>query len=170
MGGSRPNSLFFTGDLGQRIFQQPFSWKELGVDIRGRSTRLRINYRTSHQIRNQADRLLGNELSDVDGITEERKGTISVFNGVPPTIAIASDRNAERDQVANWIKERVDEGLRPHELAIFVRSEAELPRAEAAARLAGVAYLLLDERMETRHDRLSIMTMHLPKAWSSEPS
>jgi superfamily I DNA/RNA helicase len=163
MGGTRPNSLFFTGDLGQRIFQQPFSWKELGVDIRGRSTRLRINYRTSHQIRNQADRLLGNELSDVDGITEERSGTISVFNGVPPTIAIAVSKNAERDQVASWIKERIGEGLRPAEMAIFVRSASELPRAEAAATLAGVPFLVVDERMDTRHDRLSIMTMHLAK-------
>lgn len=163
MGGSRPNSLFFTGDLGQRIFQQPFSWKELGVDIRGRSTRLRINYRTSHQIRNQADRLLGNELSDVDGITEERSGTISVFNGVPPTIAIVVSKNAELDQVASWLKDRVSEGLRPHEMAIFVRSAAELPRAEAAATLAGVPFLIIDERMDIRHDRLSIMTMHLAK-------
>ena len=59
MGGDRPNGLFLAGDLGQRIFQQPFSWKALGVDIRGRSRTLRINYRTSHQIRMQADRLLG---------------------------------------------------------------------------------------------------------------
>jgi hypothetical protein len=56
LGGSRPNALFFAGDLGQRIFQQPFSWKELGVDVRGRSQRLRVNYRTSHQIREQAAR------------------------------------------------------------------------------------------------------------------
>ena len=59
LAGNRPNSLFFAGDLGQRIFQQPFSWKSLGVDIRGRSKTLRINYRTSHQIRMQADKLLG---------------------------------------------------------------------------------------------------------------
>ena len=58
LAGGRPNGLFFAGDLGQRIFQQPFSWKELGVDVRGRSQTLRINYRTSHQIRTQADRLL----------------------------------------------------------------------------------------------------------------
>ena len=64
----RPNGLFFAGDLGQRIFQQPFSWKALGVDIRGRSRTLWINYRTSHQIRTQAYQLLGSELSDVDGI------------------------------------------------------------------------------------------------------
>ena len=37
----RGDSLFFAGDLGQRIFQQPFSWKALGVDVRGRSTTLR---------------------------------------------------------------------------------------------------------------------------------
>jgi mRNA-degrading endonuclease RelE of RelBE toxin-antitoxin system len=48
LGARRPNGLFFAGDLGQRIFQQPFSWKSLGVDIRGRSRTLRINYRTSH--------------------------------------------------------------------------------------------------------------------------
>jgi mRNA-degrading endonuclease RelE of RelBE toxin-antitoxin system len=48
LGAGRPNALFFAGDLEQRIFQQPFSWKSLGVDIRGRSFILRVNYRTSH--------------------------------------------------------------------------------------------------------------------------
>jgi superfamily I DNA/RNA helicase len=38
LGAGRPNCLFFAGDLGQRIFQQPFSWKALGVDVRGRSS------------------------------------------------------------------------------------------------------------------------------------
>jgi plasmid stability protein len=51
------------------------------VDIRGRSRTLHINYRTSHQIRMQADRLLAPEVSDVDGNVEERRGTVSVFNG-----------------------------------------------------------------------------------------
>ena len=49
LGGGRANALFFAGDLGQRIFQQPFSWKSLGVDVRGRSRTLKVNYRTSHQ-------------------------------------------------------------------------------------------------------------------------
>jgi hypothetical protein len=54
LGASRPDSLFFAGDLGQRIFQAPFSWKALGVDIRGRSHTLRINYRTSDRKTNSA--------------------------------------------------------------------------------------------------------------------
>ena len=91
-GGDRPNALFFAGDLGQRIFQQPFSWKALGVDIRGRSRTLRVNYRTSHQIRMQADRLLGPEVTDVDGNSEDRSDTVSVFNGPPPTIRVAQER------------------------------------------------------------------------------
>ncbi|MPZ46021.1 MAG: AAA family ATPase, partial [Betaproteobacteria bacterium] len=84
LGGGRPNALLFAGDLGQRIFQQPFSWKSLGVDVRGRSRTLHVNYRTSHQIRMQADRLLGAEVADVDGNKESRRGTVSVFNGPTP--------------------------------------------------------------------------------------
>jgi hypothetical protein len=59
----------------------------MGVDIRGRSYTLRINYRTSHQIRSRADLLLASELSDIDGNVESRRGTISLFQrpraGVP---------------------------------------------------------------------------------------
>jgi plasmid maintenance system killer protein len=85
IGAARPNALFFAGDLGQRIFQQPFSWKSLGIDVRGRSYPLRINYRTSHQIRSHADGLLPNAIGDVDGNAESRRGTVSVFDG-PPTV------------------------------------------------------------------------------------
>ncbi len=65
------------------------------MDIRGRAHRLTINYRTSYQIRAQADRLLPSSLADVDGIIEERNGTISVFNGLPPTITICGDADEE---------------------------------------------------------------------------
>src|SRR5207245_9420460 len=55
LGGNRPNSLFFAGDLGQRIFQQLFSCIEVVLDIRGRSQTLSVHYRTSHQIRTPSD-------------------------------------------------------------------------------------------------------------------
>ena len=44
LGGGRPDSLFFAGDLGQRIFRTPFSWRALGVDVRGRSHTLRRTF------------------------------------------------------------------------------------------------------------------------------
>lgn len=89
MAGERPNELFFAGDLGQRIYQTPSSWKSLGVDVLGRSQTLRINFRTSRRIRRKADQLLGPESSDVDGLREDRRGTISVFNGPEPEVVVA---------------------------------------------------------------------------------
>ena len=163
LGAGRSNSLFFAGDLGQRIFQQPFSWKALGVDIRGRSRTLRINYRTSHQIRMQADRLLGPELSDVDGNVDERRGTISVFNGAKPTIEVFGTLEEEIKTISEWLSERAEEGVKPHEVGIFVRSTAELERARAAVDCAALPYRVLDENVETASGYVSVSTMHLAK-------
>ena len=139
LGGHRPNALFFAGDLGQRIFQQPFSWKSLGVDIRGRSRNLRINYRTSHQIRQQADRLLGPEITDVDGNTEDRSDTISVFSGPPPVIRVLPSEEDEIKAVAAWLAEQAKAGLLPHEFGVIVRSEGQLDRAKAAVTESAIA-------------------------------
>lgn len=163
LGGDRHNSLFFAGDLGQRIFQQPFSWKALGVDVRGRSRTLRVNYRTSHQIRTQADRLLGPAVADVDGNTEDRSDTVSVFNGPPATIRSLKSESEEIKTVGNWIMERAKAGVLPHELGVFVRSAAQLDRARAAAKETGMAFKVLDEHVETTSGHLSISTMHLAK-------
>lgn len=163
LGAGRPDGLFFAGDLGQRIFRQPFSWKALGIDVRGRSGTLRINYRTSHQIRMQADRLLPPELSDVDGNVEERRGTISVFNGPQPAILVLDAPEAEIETVSRWLVDRVSEGVTPDELGIFVRSPAEVDRACRAVEEAGLPFKVLDEDVETTGGHVSVGTMHLAK-------
>lgn len=163
LGGERPNALFFAGDLGQRIFQQPFSWKSLGVDVRGRSRTLRVNYRTSHQIREQADRLLGPNITDVDGNAEDRSDTISVFNGAPPVISTFPSENAETIAVGDWLSKNSKAGVLPHEVGVFVRSAAQLGRAQAAVKAAGLSFKILDEHVETVSGHISISTMHLAK-------
>jgi mRNA-degrading endonuclease RelE of RelBE toxin-antitoxin system len=163
LGGHRPNGLFFAGDLGQRIFQTPFSWKSLGVDVRGRSQTLRINYRTSHQIRMQADHLLGPQVSDVDGNVEDRRGTISVFNGPEPDVRVFDGSEQEIEAVGAWIAKRITEGVAPHEIGIFVRSGEQLDRAKAAAQTSGAPFKVLDEHVETSTGQLSVSTMHLAK-------
>jgi superfamily I DNA/RNA helicase len=163
LGAGRPNALFFAGDLGQRIFQQPFSWKSLGVDIRRRSRTLRVNYRTSHQIRMQADRLLGPEVADVDGNVEDRSDTVSVFNGPLPTIRVFANEDEEIQAVADWLSERINDGVFPHEIGLFVRSHAQLDRAKGAVKKAGVPFKILDEHVETASGHVSLSTMHLAK-------
>lgn len=161
--GNRANALFFAGDLGQRIFQTPFSWKSLGVEVRGRSRTLKINYRTSHQIRCQADRLLGPEVSDVDGNVESRKGAISVFNGPEPTICSYADADVESQAVGAWLKQCNASGVLPQEIGVFVRSENELSRAQAAVKAAGLQGRVLGKDMATEEGFVSITTMHLAK-------
>ena len=163
MGANRPNSLCFTGDLGQRIFQQPFSWKALGVNIRGRSKALKINYRTSHQIRKQADQLLDEQQTDVDGINEDRSGTVSVFNGPSPEIHVLDDLNQEYETVANWIAKWLDNDVLPHEIGLFIRTENELERAKEAIAQSGYEHQLLDFATEPKNGYIALSTMHLAK-------
>ena len=163
LGRHRSDALFFAGDLGQRIFQQPFSWLALGVDIRGRSKTLRVNYRTSHQIRVQADRLLGPDVSDADGNREDRRHTVSVFNGPVPEIRVLSSQEEEVERVGQWMSERAKDGVAAHEFGVFVRSAAELYRARAAVQSSGLPFKVLDENVATTSGHVSISTMHLAK-------
>jgi superfamily I DNA/RNA helicase len=163
LGCGREDALFFTGDLGQRIFQTPFSWRSLGVDIRGRSHTLRVCYRTSHQIRRQADRLLPPEMNDVDENAENRRGTVSVFNGPPPELLVLETREAEAKAIAAWIERLSGEGIPPHEIGIFVRSDDELPRAQQAAKQAGTPACTLDDTMAGKRGHVTIATMHSAK-------
>ena len=146
------DALFFAGDIGQRIFQHPFSWKAVGVEVRGRASNLKVCYRTSRQIRRVADRLLPDALHDPDGNEEERSGTISVFEGPQPHIKLFPDAAQEIEAIAGFLRSAVADGFQPGEIGIFVRSPDELARAHRAAKAAG-----LDE------DQAKIAVMHLAK-------
>ena len=157
------DALFFAGDLGQRIFQPPFSWKGLGIDVRGRSFTLRVNYRTSHQIRLAADRLLPPSIRDVDGLEDDRTATVSVFNGPPPEVLIAASEVEEVEKVAAFIQAARADGIEPAAIGLFVRSRNELPRARAAAVKAGAEATELTGRSEGEAGRIVIGTMHFAK-------
>lgn len=162
LGDGRPDSLFFAGDLGQRIFQPPFSWKSLGVDVRGRSRTLRINYRTSHQIRTQADKLLPLKLADVDGNQEDRKGTVSAFNGPEPLVQTFESVDKEVNAIYEWLKRQLAGGVLPEDIAIFVRTADEFGRARQVASRAGLA---VNETEGSRpvSGKINVMTMHHAK-------
>jgi len=57
----------------------------------------------------------------------------------------------------------IKEGIKPHEIGVFVRSAAELDRARQAVEKAGLVYKVLDEHVETTHGYASVGTMHLAK-------
>jgi len=159
----KPDALFFAGDIGQRIFQQPFSWKELGIDVRGRSFTLKVNYRTSQQIRVMADRLLPQMIRDVDGLEDDRRGAVSVFDGLDPTVVIAEDAQAERAAAAAFLKAALADGIAPQQIAIFVRSPEFLPRARAIADAASLPFRTVAAQKPDEDVLALVGIMHLAK-------
>ena len=94
---------------------------------------------------------------------ESRAGTVSAFNGTPPTIRLLDDEEGEIEAVAEWIRNLVGNGLVPQELGVFVRSEAELDRAVQAMQAAGLPHAVLDEQVRAGRGLASVGTMHLAK-------
>jgi superfamily I DNA/RNA helicase len=135
----------------------------MGVEVRGRTRNLHINYRTSHHIRMQANQFLGPEVSDVDENSESRQGIISVFNGPTPSIQMVDSQQEEIAAVAQWIKNLAQGGIEPHEIAVFVRSSAAFERANQAVTEANMPLHVLDDRVETIRGKASMCTMHLAK-------
>ena len=160
---SGPNSLFFAGDLGQRIFRLPFSWLALGVDVRGRSSSLRINYRTSRQIREAADRLLPPGVRDVDGFEDDRTGAQSVFEGPRPKVLACPDEAQEIARVSQELETAIERGFKASEIGIFARSAELLSRCRGAVAGAGLESRQLSERAEDIGESVSIGVMHLAK-------
>ena len=134
---AKADGLFLSGDVGQRIFQHPYSWASLGVDVRGRSHTLKVCYRTSQQIRRAADQLLPAVLRDTDGLEDERRGIISVFEGPAPEVKSLASIEIEAEIVRKTVSTWLDEGIAPCEIGLFVRTTELVARARAA--IAGLA-------------------------------
>ena len=132
----RNDALFLAGDIGQRIFRLPFSWAKLGLDIRGRSHSLRVNYRTSHQIRAMADRLLPPAITDLDGVEEGRRGTVSIFDGPVPEVGLLDSSESEAQFVSDWLQKCMAFGISSKQIALLVRSPGQLARARKVAEIA----------------------------------
>ena len=128
------DALFLAGDMGQRIFQHPYSWSSLGVEVRGRSHTLKVCYRTSQQIRQAADHLLPVVLRDVDGLEDERRGIVSVFDGPSPRVETFANGDQEEQAVGLVVAGWLADGVAAQEIGIFVRTSELIARARAAFR------------------------------------
>ncbi len=98
-----------------------------------------------------------------DGNAESRRGTVSVFDGAEPEVRTFRTTDEEQAAVGAWIARRLAEGCHPHEIAVFVRSQAELDRARVAVKTSGARAVELSEKVEVEPERLAISTMHFAK-------
>ncbi|MGQ5229434.1 UvrD-helicase domain-containing protein [Streptomyces sp. yara] len=113
------NDLFLVGDTHQRIYKNQVTLGSLGINIRGRSSKLSLSYRTTRQILRSALNVLGDEAyDDLDGSSETLAGYRSVLSGAVPDLHRLDDWEAEREAIAALIGSW---GQVPHEqIAIAV--------------------------------------------------
>lgn len=141
-----PDPLCTVGDGHQRIYRTKIPMSRAGIDIRGRSRRLKINYRTSEQIRQFAQGILkGLEIDDLDGGVVTTVGDHSVFKGPAPMVEKCKDEKAEAEAIVAWVQMLMkDNGLATHELCITPRK----PKIVTALSTAGIATFELKPREE----------------------
>lgn len=115
-----PDPLCLAGDGHQRIYRKRIPVSRAGIDIRGRSRRLKINYRTSEQIRKFAQGILqGVEVDDLDGGLTTTVGDHSVFKGPEPLIQKCSNGKAEAEAIVAWVQMLMEShGLASHEICV----------------------------------------------------
>lgn len=158
-----PNDLFLCGDAGQRIYKASTSFLANDIDIRGRAVVLRLNYRTTEQIRRYADALLPGTISSGDGELEERQ-TVSLLNGAFPQQHAYATQDEEVAGVAEYLRTTLESGFSPGDVAIFMRTKTLLvKRATKVAEQLGVGYHLLASDEPLAAQRLALGTMHRAK-------
>lgn len=120
-----PDDLFLVGDPLQNIYNRKINFSKAGINIRGnRSKRLRINYRTTEEIKRLAFSIIANEhYDDFDGETEEKSGYLSLFHGVTPVYQLFTNKQSELDHVLLEINKLFDEGINYNEIVIAARTK-----------------------------------------------
>lgn len=154
--GGLENGLFFAGDIGQRIFRAPFPWAATGVEIRGRSRSLKVNYRTSHQIRRCSDELLPETLVEPDGSEDNRLGVTSVFEGAQPMIRSFATRAEEIDAINAWISGLRADGVSASDIAVLVRTDALCDQLQP---ILGVKVMLMHEAKGCEYHAVAVAAL-----------
>ena len=158
------NDLFLVGDAHQRIYDRKAILGRCGVDIRGRSGKLKINYRTTEQIRNWAVSLLSDlAFDDLDAGTDDQAGYFSLLSGPPPEVRHFETQEEETIFLQDAIR-RLFEEQRPEDICLVAATKAALRDTYQPMLKAGsVPFTLLEKTDDRNLQGLRLATMHRVK-------
>lgn len=158
--GQRPDSLLLLGDTRQQIYARGSYVRTLGIPIGRRHVSLRVNYRTTEQIREAAARVVASA-STLSGEPLRKDNSISLLSGPPPTIRPFATDAEEQQAVIEAIREALD-ATAAEEIALVGRSKSTVTRYHAALQASGIP----SEKLEgntTRGNGVHVGTMHRVK-------
>ena len=161
----KQGDLFMVGDTHQRIYGHPFSFSSCGIDIRGRGRKLRVNYRTTDEIRRVAESVYsGKTVDNMDGADETPTGYASLRHGRQPITNVAADLDKEVEWIVKEIRTLTsgDKAYRLSDICVTVRTNTQLDEYERELRHARLETHRLSrtETDNSEHKGVRLATMH----------
>lgn len=156
-----PNDMFLAGDTHQRIYDNYVSLGSLGIAIRGRSTRLTLSYRSTHEILTVAEGLLGTEeWDDLDGGTDSLEGYRSVLRGPKPSFRAHATWQDELDGIVQQVKDWQTADGTPSSIGIAVPERRLMPEVENYLNSRGVPAASIGPDGPRKPDAVHVGTLH----------
>lgn len=153
------NDLFLVGDPFQRIYKgRKMNFAAAGINVRGnRSRKLKVNYRTTEEIKKVAVSVVsGQKYDDMDGGEENNNGYISLMHGARPVYKFVDDAQKEVDAVMDFIQDCLDSGMKSNEICVAARSANMTKPIKDALHHKGISYA----EKNINSDGVAICTMH----------
>lgn len=159
------NSLFIVGDAHQRIYGRRAAMSACGINVRGRAKRLRLNYRTTQEIRAWAVSVLeGVSVDDLDEGTDTLRGYVSLMRGAAPELVGCRSEAEELDGLVTWVRALPPDQIRLSDIGVLCARRADADRVQAALRGAGIETVMLQSGADDRSiPGVRITTMHRAK-------
>ncbi|WP_124727045.1 3'-5' exonuclease [Staphylospora marina] len=158
------NDLFIVGDPLQRLYNRPVVLSRCGIDVRGqRSKRLRINYRTTEQIRKLAVQVLVETgYDDLDGGVHTADD-FSLMSGAEPVCLSFAEQEQEKEFIVRCIRELQNQGVKLNEMVMLARISKRLNKYREALEEAGIPCQQLTTRSHLGDEGVHFGTMHRSK-------
>ncbi|MBB6170469.1 superfamily I DNA/RNA helicase [Nocardiopsis mwathae] len=166
-----PDDMFIAGDNRQRIYDNTVSFRQLGIEVVGRSYPLRVNYRTTGEILSWADGImrgrpvteLGEPASAPGSATEPPGGTRCILSGPPPELHGADDEPDELDALADRVREWLADGIAPGDICVTARTNRLRDSVAAHLRARSLPATVFNPREHAVTDTtgaVRVTTMH----------
>lgn len=165
-GQEKPDDIFIVGDAHQRIYGRQLPLSGCGIDIRGRGSKLKVNYRTTDEIKRRAEAVLvGIEYDDLDGGVDLDGASTSLTHGQAPTFTRYGDAAKEARAVTEKVRELVAGGVEAKDICVVARINDRVDKLRALVAQAGVPGVKLEARGndDRAQDGVRFASMHRVK-------
>ena len=164
------NDLFITGDGHQAIYDRRVVLDRCGINIRGRSFKLKLNYRTTEQTRGWASRLLeGRDIDDLDGGKDDNLGIRSLTEGPEPVVRNYGTLMEQAKAIAEYLKGLERAGERLGNTCVLARTHKERDAIRDLVLNQGLAVVVVDKESDDSSAKgVRLATMHRVKGLEFE--